>query len=79
MKVIQWFQHHGETYLQNEQLGSSLTENEQLLQEHQELERKAKVCGYTPEQHLIHIISLARSSIEIQYFKYFLDQDTQVK
>ncbi|XP_067843753.1 coiled-coil domain-containing protein 141 isoform X2 [Heptranchias perlo] len=40
--VIQWFQHHGETYLQNEQLGSSLTENEQLLQEHQEFGCKAK-------------------------------------
>ncbi|XP_067891622.1 coiled-coil domain-containing protein 141 [Heterodontus francisci] len=41
-KVIEWFQHDGETYLQNEQLGSSLTENEWLLQEHQEFGCKAK-------------------------------------
>ncbi|XP_069791947.1 coiled-coil domain-containing protein 141 isoform X2 [Narcine bancroftii] len=41
-EVIQWFTHHSETYFQNEQLGITLTENEQLLQEHQKLECKAK-------------------------------------
>ncbi|XP_038645216.1 coiled-coil domain-containing protein 141 isoform X2 [Scyliorhinus canicula] len=41
-EVMQWFQHDGETYLQNEKLGSSLTENEWLLQEHQEFGHKAK-------------------------------------
>ncbi|XP_072435216.1 coiled-coil domain-containing protein 141 isoform X1 [Chiloscyllium punctatum] len=41
-KVMQWFQHDGETYVQNENLGSSLTENEWLLQEHHNVECKAQ-------------------------------------
>ncbi|XP_078084618.1 coiled-coil domain-containing protein 141 [Mustelus asterias] len=49
-KVMQWFQHDGESYLQNEKLGSSLTENEWLLQEHQEFGRKAQEITSTAER-----------------------------
>ncbi|XP_048391371.1 coiled-coil domain-containing protein 141 [Stegostoma tigrinum] len=41
-KVKQWFQHDGETYLRNENLGSSLTESEWLLQEHRRVGCKAQ-------------------------------------
>ncbi|RXN00523.1 Titin [Acipenser ruthenus] len=42
LEVTNWLKEHAEVYLERDQLGSSLSENEELLQEYQEFEIKAK-------------------------------------
>ncbi|KAK1166190.1 coiled-coil domain-containing protein 141-like [Acipenser oxyrinchus oxyrinchus] len=41
-EVTNWLKEHAEVYLERDQLGLSLSENEELLQEYQEFELKAK-------------------------------------
>ncbi|XP_041118002.1 coiled-coil domain-containing protein 141-like isoform X2 [Polyodon spathula] len=41
-EVTNWLKEHAEVYLQRDQLGSSLSENEELLQEYQEFQLKVK-------------------------------------
>nr|XP_015214533.1 PREDICTED: coiled-coil domain-containing protein 141 isoform X1 [Lepisosteus oculatus] len=41
-EVTQWFKENAEEYLERDQLGSTLSENEDLLQEYREFELKAK-------------------------------------
>ncbi|MGH0128838.1 UNVERIFIED_CONTAM: hypothetical protein FKN15_052895 [Acipenser sinensis] len=41
-EVTNWLKDHAEVYLERDQLGSSLSENEELLQEYQEFEIKVK-------------------------------------
>lgn len=43
MQVTSWFMENADPFLEKNQLGSTLSESEELLQEHKEFELKAKV------------------------------------
>ncbi|XP_042730459.1 coiled-coil domain-containing protein 141 isoform X5 [Lagopus leucura] len=49
-QVTSWYKKNIRDYLQKENLGSSLLENEELLQKHKEMEVKVKEWNFTVEQ-----------------------------
>ncbi|XP_052531481.1 coiled-coil domain-containing protein 141 isoform X6 [Tympanuchus pallidicinctus] len=49
-RVTSWYKKNIRDYLQKENLGSSLLENEELLQKHKEMEVKVKEWNFTVEQ-----------------------------
>jgi hypothetical protein len=42
-QVTHWFKSNADLYFERDHLGSTLTENEELLQEYKKFEEKAKV------------------------------------
>ncbi|XP_048095477.1 coiled-coil domain-containing protein 141 isoform X1 [Alosa alosa] len=49
-EVTHWFKENADLYLENDQLGSSLSDSEDLLQEYKEFEQKAKDWGLLVEK-----------------------------
>ncbi|XP_062390129.1 coiled-coil domain-containing protein 141-like [Sardina pilchardus] len=49
-EVTHWFKENADLYLENDQLGSSLSESEDLLQEYRKFEQKAKDWGLLVEK-----------------------------
>ncbi|KAL6484284.1 hypothetical protein MHYP_G00063290 [Metynnis hypsauchen] len=60
-EVTRWFKENANLFLENNQLGSSLSESEELLQKYKEFELKAKDWGVLVE-HLLQQASELRSS-----------------
>ncbi|XP_012689485.2 coiled-coil domain-containing protein 141 isoform X2 [Clupea harengus] len=49
-EITHWFKENADLYLENDQLGSSLSESDELLQEYNEFEQKAKDWGLLVEK-----------------------------
>ncbi|XP_043104600.1 coiled-coil domain-containing protein 141 isoform X2 [Puntigrus tetrazona] len=61
-EVIQWFKEKATLFLANSQLGSSLSENEDLLREYKEFEQKSKDWSVLVEKLIQHASDLLSSN-----------------
>uniref|UniRef100_A0A8C1S548 Coiled-coil domain containing 141 n=1 Tax=Cyprinus carpio TaxID=7962 RepID=A0A8C1S548_CYPCA len=77
-EVTQWFKEKATLFLENSQLGSSLSENEELLREYKEYEQKAKEWGVLVER-LLQQASDLRSSNESTQLQHLSEKSEKLK
>uniref|UniRef100_A0A672NWB5 Coiled-coil domain containing 141 n=1 Tax=Sinocyclocheilus grahami TaxID=75366 RepID=A0A672NWB5_SINGR len=77
-EVTQWFKEKATLFLENSQLGSSLSENEDLLREYKEFEQKAKEWGVLVER-LLQQASDLLSSNESTQLQHLSEKSEKLK
>ncbi|XP_042620123.1 coiled-coil domain-containing protein 141 isoform X2 [Cyprinus carpio] len=77
-EVTQWFKEKATLFLENSQLGSSLSENEELLREYKEYEQKAKEWGVLVER-LLQQASDLLSSNESTQLQHLSEKSEKLK